>query len=103
MEAAHTQLLLRTEVTWLSRGRVLPRFHELITSSLSQESGLADLLCDETWCTKVAFLADISQGSKKVRSYPLNMPWRAVGLLDVEDPTLSRPGLTNLIHVERQI
>jgi hypothetical protein len=27
----------------------------------SEESELADLLSDETWCNKVAFLADISQ------------------------------------------
>jgi hypothetical protein len=28
----------------------------------SDESKLADLLSDKTWCNKVAFLADISQG-----------------------------------------
>jgi hypothetical protein len=28
---------------------------------MSEESELADLLSDETWCNKVAFLADISQ------------------------------------------
>jgi hypothetical protein len=28
---------------------------------MSEESELADLLSDETWCNKVVFLADISQ------------------------------------------
>jgi hypothetical protein len=44
---------------------VLPKFCELreeIAIFLTSEgSELADLLSDETWCDKVAFLEDISQ------------------------------------------
>jgi hypothetical protein len=44
---------------------VLSRFYklrdELIIFFISEESELAALLCDETWCNKVAFLPDISQ------------------------------------------
>jgi hypothetical protein len=32
-----------------------------------------------------------------------SMKWRPIGLWDVEDPALSRPGLANLIHLEGQI
>jgi hypothetical protein len=65
MEAADTQLLLHTEVSGLSRGRVLSRFGELREEPTimftSEESEPADLLSDETWCNKVVFLADNSQ------------------------------------------
>jgi hypothetical protein len=44
---------------------VLSRFYELraelIIFFMSEESKLADLLSDETWCNKAAFLPDISQ------------------------------------------
>jgi hypothetical protein len=44
---------------------VLSRFcelrEELIIIFMSEESELAHLLSDETWSTKVAFLADIPQ------------------------------------------
>jgi hypothetical protein len=33
---------------------------------MSEESELVNLLSDETWCNKVAFLADISQALKTV-------------------------------------
>jgi hypothetical protein len=45
-------------VRWLSRGQVLSRREELIHLFTSKESGLADLLSDETWRNKVLFLAD---------------------------------------------
>jgi hypothetical protein len=58
--AAHTQPLMHTEVRWLSRF-CEPREGLSYYFSPSEESELADLLNDKTWCNKVAYLADVCQ------------------------------------------
>ncbi|MBN3322404.1 ZBED5 protein, partial [Atractosteus spatula] len=63
MGSEHVQLLLHTEVRWLSRGRVLTRLFELHSEVQmflhDQKSPLASLFDDPVWLVKLAFLADI--------------------------------------------
>lgn len=63
MESDHYTLIIHTEVRWLSKGRVLSRFYELREELLvyftMEQVEYSDYLCDEFWCSKLAYLADI--------------------------------------------
>ncbi|XP_072909831.1 zinc finger BED domain-containing protein 5-like isoform X6 [Hemitrygon akajei] len=64
LDKEHTNLLLHTEIQWLSRGRVLNRLFELKgeLQEYFQENGrpyFAECFKDEEWLQKLAYLADI--------------------------------------------
>ena len=64
METDHYTLIQHTEMQWLSRGKVLSRFHEIRKEMLIfclQESlkDFVKCLSDDYWCYMLAYFADI--------------------------------------------
>lgn len=61
MESVHMQLLLHTEIRWLSRGKILERFFELRDEVrvFVLETKCSNSLTDFDWLCMAAYLADI--------------------------------------------
>ena len=64
LESAHGDLLYYTEVRWLSRGRVLRRFYELLPEIylfLHSQNKMVPEVIDPEWKWQFAFLTDITE------------------------------------------
>lgn len=80
----HEQLLTHTEVRWLSRGRILTRFFELIDEVRVFLIGTkyADLLSDFSWLCSIAYLADVFEHLNLLN---LSLQGNNVDMFKVED------------------
>ncbi|XP_042225447.1 protein FAM200A-like [Homarus americanus] len=73
MGSTRVPFILRIEVRWLSRGRVLSQVPELGEEmltffTLEEKLEFCELLAGETWCAKLCYLADIFEHLNNVNS-----------------------------------
>lgn len=80
----HEQLLIHTEVRWLSRGRILTRFVELRDELrvFLLDTKYADVLTDFSWLCSTAYLADMFEHLNVLN---LSLQGKNVDMFKVED------------------
>ncbi|XP_071053483.1 zinc finger BED domain-containing protein 5-like [Onthophagus taurus] len=85
MGSSHTQLLFHTDVTWLSRGKILSRLFELrqeLQVFLNDKFELKKCLHDSTWLSKLAYLAEIFS---ILNGLNLSLQGKDISLFHVQD------------------
>lgn len=84
MGSEHEQLLIHTEVRWLSRGRILTRFFELRDEVrvFLLDTKYADFLTNFSWLCSTAYLADVFEHLNVLN---LSLQGNNVDMFKVED------------------